>query len=79
MCPRGASACAGDAHLVNVMKRFEMNCTLAYSLVLFNAVPKRSELVKYLDVPMHSLLTEPRQSSSEEDWWLRLVRAGLEW
>jgi hypothetical protein len=50
-----------------------MDHTPAYSLVLFNAIPKRSGLVKHPDVPMHSLSTEPRQSC--EDWWLRLVRA----
>src|SRR2546427_6212124 len=73
-----ASAYAGDAHLVNVGKRFQMDRTLAYSLVLFNAIPKRSRLVKYPDVPMHSLPTEPRQAAAEaEDWWLRLVRGGL--
>jgi hypothetical protein len=53
-----------------------MDHTLAYSLVLINAVPKRSGLVKHPDVPMHSLPTEPRQpSSEEEDWWLRLVKS----
>ena len=53
-----------------------MDRTLAYSLVLLNAVPKRSGLVKHPDVPMHSLPTEPRQpSSEEEDWWLRLVKS----
>jgi hypothetical protein len=52
-----------------------MDHTPAYSLVLFNAVPKRSGLVKHPDVPMHSLSTEPHQSHG--DWWLRLVRAGL--
>jgi hypothetical protein len=50
-----------------------MGHTLAYSLVLFNAVPKRSGLVKHPDVPMHSLSTEPRQSRG--DWWLRLVKS----
>jgi hypothetical protein len=51
-----------------------MGHTPAYSLVLFNAVPKQSGLVKHPDVPMHSLSTEPHQS--RRDWWLRLVRAG---
>ena len=50
-----------------------MDHTLAYSLVLINAVPKRSGLVKHPDVPMHSLSTEPRQSRG--DWWLRLVKS----
>jgi hypothetical protein len=52
-----------------------MDHTPAYSLVLFNAVPKRSGLVKHPDVPMHSLSTEPRQSRG--DWWPRLVRTWL--
>jgi len=51
----GLRQAPGDAHLVKVMKRFQIDRTLAYSLVLFNAVPKRSGLVKYPDVPMHSL------------------------
>jgi hypothetical protein len=36
-----------------------MDHTPAYSLVLFNVIPKRSGLVKHSDVPMHSLSTEP--------------------
>ena len=49
-----------------------------YPVNLSNAAPQRSGLVKHPDVPIHSLRTKPRQSSSkEEDWWLRLVKMRL--
>src|SRR5690349_15638534 len=58
MCPCGPPLTRVMLHLVNVGKRFQIDRTLAYSLVLFNAIPKWSRLVKHPDVPMHSLPTE---------------------